>query len=203
MAALALGLPAPGFANQNLVIKRCQPARLFRVSSHDTGEPYLGCSGGNRFDAPGASAGCPEFSACYLGFTLTVAVAESVLHDEIPCGGEYGIARTTLDRQYLLRFQGSPLRLANLTGVALKRLGGHADLAGSCDYSMTQQWALAVYRNRGNVDGFAYMSRHVNTEIAVILFDRARSKIQIASATGLLADPAFAAAAEALGIVGI
>lgn len=203
MAAAALGLPPSNLATENLSLKRCDPAKLFRVSGHNTGEPYFGCTGANRFDAPGSAAGAAEFSACYLGFSLTVAVAESVLHDEIPSNGEYGVALTMLNSKYVLRFQGSTLRLANLTGAALKRLGGHADLSGTCDYATTQQWSLAVHRNPNNFDGFVYMSRHMNTQMAVVLFDRAGPKIQMASATSLLAYPGFGGAAKALGIVGI
>ncbi|MFM9433761.1 hypothetical protein ACFDR9_000805 [Janthinobacterium sp. CG_23.3] len=203
MAAEALGLPPPYLSTEKLAFKRCDPAKLFRISSHGTGEPYFGRSGANRFDAPGSAAGAAEFSACYLGFSLTVAIAESVLHDEVPLDGGYGIAQTTLDGKYVWRFQGSALRLANLTGAPLKRLGGHADLGGTCDYATTQHWSLAVHRNPGRFDGFVYMSRHLNTEMAVILFDRTGPKIQMATATKLLADPGFAAAAETLGIVGI
>jgi hypothetical protein len=47
------------------------------------------------------------------------------------------------------------------------------------------------------------MSRHLNTEKAVILFDRAKPKIKIASATKLTAVRGFSAAAKMLGIVGI
>lgn len=56
----------------------------------------------------------------------------------------------------------------------LKRLSGHADLSGTASYAVTQQWSLAVYRNPLNFDGFVYMSRHLNTERAVILFKSSR-----------------------------
>lgn len=203
LAAEALGLPPSNLATDKLPSKRCDPAKLFRVSSHNTGEPYFGNTGANRFDAPGSAAGSAEFSACYLGFKLVVAIAESVLHDEVPSGGKFSIAQTVLDSKYVLRFEGSDLHLADLTGANLKRLGGHADLSGTCDYLTTQRWSLSVYQNPHNYDGFVYMSRHLNTEKAVTLFDRANSKIQMTSATNLVAYPGFAAAARMLGIVGI
>ncbi|HEX8614458.1 MAG TPA: hypothetical protein VF800_24530 [Telluria sp.] len=93
--------------------------------------------------------------------------------------------------------------MRNLTGKHLKKLGGHADLAGTVDYAVTQQWSLAVFNNPGNFDGFIYMSRHLNTEIAVLLFDRAKPKVQLATVSSLMGTSGFAAAARMFGIVGM
>ena len=182
----------------NIILK--DPEKLFRISSHDTGEPYFGVSGANRFDAPGESA---EFGSCYFGYKLSVALAESVLHDEMPRSGKFSVAQTNLDDKYVLRFQGQQLRLANLTGVSLKRAGGHAGLGGSINYAITQQWSLAVHNHPSTFDGFVYMSRHLNTDKAVILFDRAKPKISMLDATKLLEFKGFASAAKSLGIVSI
>lgn len=200
MAAKALGLPPSDLNTIKLKSDSCDPGKLFRVSSYRTGEPYFGMSGANRFDAPGTTA---MFGSCYLGYKLSVAFAESVLHDEMPVAGKFHIAQTTLDSKYVLRFQGQQLKLANLTGAHLKRIGGHADLAGSVDYSVTRQWSLAVYNHPDKFDGFIYMSRHLNTDKAVILFDRADTKINFLDATKLVEFAGFAYAAKKLGIVGI
>ncbi|MES2264619.1 MAG: RES family NAD+ phosphorylase [Pseudomonadota bacterium] len=201
--AKALGLPPSNLATDKLPVSYVAPEKLVRVSGYTSGEPFFGQSGANRFDAPGCAAGTPEFSSCYLGFSLSVAIAESILHDEIPVNGKFRIAETTLTSKHVLRFQGANLRLLLLAGVNLKRLDGNADLSGTSDYTVSQQWSLAVHRNPANYDGFIYMSRHLNTEKAVILFDRARSKIAMASSTVLVATPGFATAAKAFGIVGV
>ncbi|MCC7641865.1 MULTISPECIES: RES domain-containing protein [unclassified Janthinobacterium] len=67
------------------------------------------------------------------------------------------------------------LRLFDLTGHLIKQMGGHAGLTGTSSYTLPQQWALAVYCNPLQVDGFLYMSRHFSNEKAVVVFDRARS----------------------------
>jgi hypothetical protein len=202
LAATSLALPPSDFAGAKLQIVDCHPSKLVRVSRHATGEPHFGSTGGNRFDAPGAP-NASQFGVCYFGFGLTVAIAESVLHDEIPVGAYFRVAQTTLESMYVFGFDGSQLKLANLTGTALKRLGAHADLAGTCDYAITQCWSLAVFNHPANVDGFVYMSRHVNTRKAVVLFDRARSKITKTSSTRLIDVSGFASTARRLGIVGI
>lgn len=175
---------------------------LVRISKYATGEPYFGCSGANRFDAPGCLAGAPEFRSCYLGFSLEVAIAESLLHDEIPVNGRFQVSYTALERQSVHSFTGSALRLLELTGATLKRLSGHADLAGTASYAITQQWSLSIFDNPLNFDGFVYMSRHLNTERAMILFDRAAARLHAKPSVLALPDtPGFAAAATAFNIV--
>ena len=186
-----------------LPVKSISPERLIRISNYDTGEPYFGYSGANRFDAPGCASGTPEFAACYFGLSLPVAIAETVLHDEEAVSCHYYLPPSDLSSRRVLNFAGAKLRCANLTGEHLKKLGGHADLAGTVDYAVTQQWSLAVFNNPGNFDGFVYMSRHLNTGMAVILFDRAAPKIRLATVSSLLGTTGFAAAARMFGIIGI
>lgn len=181
---------------------RLYPRYLVRISQYPTGEPYFGCSGGNRFDAPGCLAGAPEFRSCYFGFSLGVAIAESLLHDEVPVNGEFRFSRAVLEQRYVHRFTGPALRVLDLTGAMLKRLSGHADLAGTAAYAVTQQWSLAVFNNPLNFDGFIYMSRHLNTERALILFDRAAVRLRGKPSPLKLPDtPGFAEAAAAFNIV--
>ncbi len=149
---------------------------LYRISDHATGEPYFSFGGSRRFDAPGCKAGRPEYGACYLGLSFDVALAESLLHDAMPVRGAFRIAKSEIDRRWVHRFNGN-LRLFDLTGHLLKLMGGHAGLAGASSYTLPQKWALAVYSNRLQVDGFLYMSRHFTNQKAVVIFDRARSKL--------------------------
>lgn len=198
MAALPLLPPTADFAQFKHSVTHLPPDKLLRISRFTSGEPYFGMSGTNRFDAPGGSR---TFGTCYLGRTLPVALAETVLHDEIPTQGRFDIAATELTGRYVLEFTGDKLKLANLHGTALKRMGGHGDLSGTHDYTITQQWALGVFQNLAQFDGFIYMSRHLNSGQAVVLFDRAKSKIRLQRSTQLIHYPGFAQAARLLGIV--
>lgn len=202
MATKALPPPPTILSTERFDVTELAPAALYRVSSYANGEPFFGRSGGNRFDAPGVLASHAEYGACYLGQSLMVALAESVLHDAEPVDGRYIVAPETLARRHVWRFAGPPLKLLDLSGALLKRLGGSAELAGGGNYALTQQWAHAVFRNPDCFDGFAYMSRHMNDEKAVILFDRAGDKLASGTSTLLLKTPGFAAAARKLGIHG-
>lgn len=199
MVTHSLLLPAPDFLNFDHVVSRIDPSALLRISRYNINEPFFGASGANRFDAPGK---LPEFKASYLATLLAVALAETVLHDEIPVNGKFHMATSSLAGRYVIPFHGAKLKLANLTDAALKRMGAHAELSGTADYSITQQWALGVFQHKGNFDGFIYMSRHLNTQKAVLLFDRSKIKITMRGATELPHYPGFARAARRLGIVG-
>ena len=203
MPALPLGPPPYSLTNDGgLPVTRMRPGTLIRISRHTSGEPHFGCSGGNRFDAPGCLSDTPEFHSCYLGSSLDVAIAESLLHDEVPVNGQFRISYDALKQSYVHRFTGSALRMLDLTGATLKRLSGHADLAGTAAYAVTQQWSLAVFHNPLSFDGFVYMSRHFNTGRAVMLFDRAAVRLHGVPLPLALTDtPGFAAAASAFHIV--
>lgn len=201
MGASPLGPPPPPILFETaLPIQHLHPARLVRVSAYTDGEPFFGVSGNNRFDAPGCKDGFPEYAACYLGTSLEVALAESILHDEVPVQGQFRLTAAHFQRRYALYFDGDPLHLLDLSGAQLKRLGGSAELTGTPDYAMPQQWARAVFSNPSRFDGFSFMSRHYNTGRAVALFDRARSKMALARYAPLVNAAGFARAQKKLGI---
>jgi hypothetical protein len=195
-----LGSPPDELRNERFGKLYFPPERLVRVSTYHTGEPYFGASGRNRFDAPGAMSGAAEFSVCYLGSDLEVAIAESVLHDEVPVNGSFQLTCDHIDNHYALYFGGRALHLLNLTGPLLKRLGGSADLAGTSTYAITQQWSHAVYSNPSRYDGFVYMSRHLNSRRAVALFDRAADKLRLTSYSALGSAKGFRKAVKRFGI---
>lgn len=204
MTTRRLTLPDPALATDDTiaVVRKAIP-ELIRISGHQTGEPFFGASGGNRFDAPGCLKNTPEYKSCYLGLSFDIALAESLLHDAVPLRGAFPVAKSEIDRRWVHRFSGT-LDLMDLTGPLLKRMGGHAGLTGSGDYRLTQKWALAVFNNPLKVDGFLYMSRHLPTHQALVLFDRAKPKLSAqGSAIELSNAPEMPAAMAAFHIKSI
>lgn len=190
--------PKPTFIAAPLQIRTVDPKRLFRISTHTTGEPFFNNSGKNRFDDPNG-----KYKTCYFGLKLITAIGESVLHDARPLNGKFFIDLAVIPMYNLYRYSGTPLKLAVLTGTALKRLGGHAQLSGTSFYKTPQKWSAAVHSHLENVDGFIYMSRHINTEETAVLFDRAAGKIQAGPPMKLVDHPQWPRAAKDLGICGI
>jgi hypothetical protein len=169
-----LALPPPDFSTLPLASLAIDPAKLFRSSRHDSGEPFFGRSGHNRFDDPSLPV-ADRYGTCYFGFDIAAAVAETVLHDEEPVGGRFLVAKADFDSRRLVRLTGiKALRVANMTGAMLKICGGNAALSAVLPYDIPQQWSKAVHDHPAKFDGFQYMSRHLNDRKALVLFSRRR-----------------------------
>lgn len=147
MGAKRLTLPDQTLATDSTIsVVRMTIPELVRISGHQTGEPFFGSSGGNRFDAPGWRTGSPEYQCCYLGLSFDIALAESLLHDAVPVRGAFPVAQSEIDRRWVHRFAGT-LELMDLTGPLLKRMGGHAGLTGSGDYKLKNLLRKAMLSN--------------------------------------------------------
>lgn len=200
--ALRLRGPRPSFFHEKLALVELNPDKLIRISRHNTGEPYFGKSGGNRFDDPEPEQ-AKRYGTCYFGLSLSVAVAETLLHNEEPVRGHFVVHPDEIALRYVIRYAGKTLTLADLTGAALRRAGAHAQLTGTPNYKIPQKWSKAIHQNNHDaVDGFVYMSRHLNTEKAVVLFDRAASKLSMVSAEPLDHHPALGPVIDEFRIVG-
>ncbi len=70
------------------------------------------------------------------------------------------------------------LRLVDLTGPGLRRLGANARLIVGDDYHYPQQWALALWRHPDMPDGLLYRARCDPSRQAVAVFDRASAAIR-------------------------
>lgn len=166
--------PTKAFGNSTIPATPLDPGKLYRITRFGSGEPYFGRTGGNRFDDYRKRK---QYGTCYFGQTLNVAFAETVLHDEMPVNGGFDVAMEELENRYVVKFTGEPLQLLDLTGETLKKLGIDPSLTTVTGYDLTQKWSVAVHSHTALYDGFIYMSRHMNSEKAVVLFDRAGHKI--------------------------
>lgn len=169
-------LPPRDLAQIPLRTVELPSSKLLRISRFGSGEPYFGRAAANRFDDPGRVKS-RRFGTCYLGCSLEVAIAETLLHDEMPEAGGFSVAVTEIENRWLVRFKGTPLKLADLTGAALKTLVGSGGISTLVPYDVPQRWAAALHAHPDRVDGLVYMSRHVNDERAVVVFDRAAPKL--------------------------
>ena len=173
---MTLKPPPRNFSRISLTTKTIHAKDLYRVSRYSSGEPYFGRTANNRFD----DRSYPKekrFGTCYLGLDLETAIAETVLHDEMPVNGTFSVAYTEIYSRYLVKFKSGSLVLANLTGIPLKTLGGHGSLSTIIPYNLPQRWAMAIHRHPQHVDGIYYMSRHLNDRPAVVVFERAKFKL--------------------------
>jgi hypothetical protein len=155
-------------ANVTLTTLPVPCAGMHRVGRKSSGEPYFGRSGGNRWDDP-----LGVFGVCYLGDSLVTAFAETVLHDREPVDGEFHLAASEIEDRFAIGFGAGTLRVVDLSGVLLKRLGFKNDICAGTDYSPSQKLSRAIYQHPIGADGIRYVSRQVNNQYAYAVFDRA------------------------------
>jgi len=163
---------------------------LVRVSRYGSGEPFLGRARANRFDANHRDR-ATRFRTLYWGFDVETALAArtlSALRIRLPEPHSRAVsARAGLGA-------GRP------HWRPLKRLGGTGAISTITPYTLPRQWARAVHDHPAGVDGIRYVSRDLNTEFAVVIFDRAVAKIAAVPHVPLPRAPGIVAAVGTLGI---
>lgn len=82
------------------------------------------------------------------------------------------------------------LRLVDLAGPALRRLGADARVTVGSDYAWSQQWALALWHHPDAPDGLLYRARHDPSRHAVAIFNRASTAIRTRRLRRLMDDAA-------------
>jgi hypothetical protein len=126
---------------------------------------HFGRSGANRFDAPAG-----EFGVLYVAADAHGAFIETFgrehgrmllsLRDDL---GTRAIAEVSSTR---------PLRLVDLSGAGLARIGADSRLA-SGSYTISQPWALALHEHPDTPDGLLFRSRHDPSRLCAAIFERA------------------------------
>lgn len=146
----------------------------------------------------------------YGASTLNSALSETIFHD-IPVRGDRRLAATTLMPLQASTLQAPrALRLIDLRGFGLQRLGvSRRELIDSPTdhYSVTRAWAAALYAAVENADGMIWMSRQHDTSEAILLFGARieRHELEVIApprplAPGGRLEPVVFIAAEAAGI---
>lgn len=76
--------------------------------------------------------------------------------------------------------------LADLSGASLKALGLNNDVCSSDDYTGSMALSSALHAQLPELDGILYVSRQMNTGVAVALFER--SKVALSGTVTRLVD---------------
>ena len=113
-----------------------------------------------------------------MGFSLGCAIAETIL---------FKASVAELASRYVVRFRGTEqLRLADLTGANLKTTVGSSEISTVFPYDIPQAWAKALHAHPTGVDGIQFVSKQLNDQKAVVVFDRAKHKLTASSYVPLM-----------------
>jgi hypothetical protein len=131
-----------------------------------------------RFDAPNE-----EFGVMYCAFSLEACFAETLLRTrayQTPANEPTLIDEDELRSKGIAELGGKGtqrLILADLTGSGLVRLHADGSISTVARYSVPRQWALALWKHPKRLDGIRYVSRFMNSQLAVALFDRCEDRL--------------------------
>lgn len=155
---------------------------LMRLSRWPATEPYFGRHKASRFDDP-----LQQYGVSYAAFSLEVAFAETVLHENVLYEDGAWVVPVSLVRERSVVYFDADreLVLADLTGPSLKALGLDNQLSAGTDYAVTWAVSRALHDAVPECDGILYVSRHHNKGEAVALFDRTRARIHPARTRSL------------------
>ena len=157
--------------------------RWYRVHKVGHGPLFFGTGGKNRFDAPAG-----EFGVLYVGVDAHCAFIETFGHAT-------GVRSVTMGelavRGIAVITSARPLRLLDLTGKGLARIGADARLTSGDDYRLSHRWSKAIHDHPSQPDGTLYRARHDPSRLSAAIFSRVEPALSIVSDTTFL-DPAYA-----------
>lgn len=148
---------------------------LYRAHRADRDAIWFGPAAGDppryRFDSPDGS-----YQVCYLGLTERTAFVEGVVHRAIPRRiiSEKTLAARAISEVHIVE----KIRAARLHGKYLIPTGAtNAVTHGEPYETVSQPWSKAIHEHPDHVDGILYSAKHDESQIALVLFDRAAHKI--------------------------
>jgi len=166
-------LPETGSFEHLLTEVRVPVEKLVRLSRFPRTEPHWS-RGLGRFDAPLMGSG--DFGTCYAAGDVAVAFSESVIRaTSWFSDGRFQVPRAELVSRYVVSFDRPArpmLRLVDLTGSALKKLGLNNDISAGDDFTVSMAWSAGIHASDRRWDGIRYVSRQANDSYAYALFER-------------------------------
>jgi hypothetical protein len=170
-----------------LIVEVDQP--LFRIHQTVNDPVFFGRTTNYRFDAP-----AKEFGVLYVGRTERGAFIETLGQDT----GVRLLDWAELAKRSLSTLRANrPLRVVDLTGRGLPRLGADARLH-ACEHHVAQSWSRAIHAHPEQPDGILYRARHDPDQICVAIYGRAANAVTVASHLGSLDDSNLSALVSSL-----
>lgn len=156
-----------------LTLRAGQPLHRFHTyGPAKFGPVYYDQSQSGRLNAPDG-----RYGVLYVAQNRAGAFAESFLRSP---GAQLLDSALLAIKAYAELRPTRPLRLAQLTGPGLAKLGATAEVThGGLPYDAPQTWSAALMDHPGGFDGIAYRARHDDREICYALFDRCAPAIEI------------------------
>lgn len=175
-------LPPEDWEQRVLPISECQVVWYRLNPSRHASALYFDRSGMGRYDGSRQSYGI-----LYVAETVEGAFIESFGRTH----GAKGVAEEDLKNRNLFEIKSDrSLRLVDLFGSGLVKIGADARITSGSDYETSRAWGEAIYLHPLKVDGIRYYSRHDNTQFCCGLFERTSTHLNEQNRGNLVNDNA-------------
>jgi hypothetical protein len=179
-------LPPTDLASRTLPIKLFTKNPWWRVYPTAYDPIFFGKTGNNRYDAPADASGHRAYGVLYFARDPHGAFIETFGHttgiraiDRAQLSSR-GLAKVTVDR---------PLRLVDLRGEGLARIGADEALCAGPDYTISQAWSASLHDHPKKPDGLIYRARHDPSRFSIALFERASAHVRATRVGKSFMDP--------------
>jgi RES domain len=177
---MAGALPPKGFESRPLVISDVAIGGVWRRLYQSRFSDPLGYGlGPSRFSDPETTLVSPwRFGVVYLGSSVKVCFLEVILRDRGDGRTrEFPIAWPELEAWTCAELRiGTTLKLVDLRGDNLVRMGIPTDVARASTQDLARAWSRAFWSHNAKPDGIVYDSR-LNGETNIAVYDRALAKL--------------------------
>lgn len=140
-----------------------------------------------RFDAPTG-----VYGVLYAGEDVAAAFIETFGHATGARVPPFVTERELAARRFSRLEASRPLRLVDIRGSGLARMGADGGLSAGEDYTHTQRWSEALYDHPRIPDGILFRARHDLAKSAVALFEDRVGGGLTETSLGTLLDPSNA-----------
>lgn len=159
---------------------------LVRIHRTANGPLFFGTGMDCRFQDPAQT-----FGVCYFGESDAASFAETFLRIVgVRSVSQAALAARAFSSVALTR----ELRVVDLHGPGLARVGTTAAVATVYPYDIPNAWAAALHDHPEQPDGLRYRCRHDSDEMALALFDRSAAALSVDSTSRMTDDAARLAA---------
>ena len=180
----SVALPGAELAERSLVLATVPIGAIWRrlYGAHFP-DPLGWGPAPSRFSDPTGGG----FGVVYLGVSAKVTFVETILRDRANGrGADCIVSLAQIEACTLASIRVAvPLRVVDLTGDGLIRMGVPSDVVGAQDHTLSRAWSQAFHSHPDAPDGVLYPSR-LNEERCLAIYSRGCSKLEAVSTPRLV-----------------
>lgn len=174
------------FPNLSLLCRTISINGAWRIIPKEFEHNPLGMNYGNsRFSAPKG-----EYKILYAALNLDTAIRETLIRDDFDHNRDRILSWSAIeDSSNVVIDSTSSMNLLDLNDGKPNSIGLSSDIRHSKDYAQSRAFALEIFMEMPEIDGFYYRSRHDDCMCFAVFERSVKSKLQATRVFSLYKNP--------------